>query len=113
MASLSLTPRLSTSCHSRRTGRGWLTSAPISRSYHPSEIVLGNALSALAAEHPRESYKLISKCGRYNSEGFDYSPANIETSVRRSLKRLQTSYLDCVCAFARAEASRPVFGRPA
>lgn len=60
--------------------------------------MLGNALSALAAEHPRESYKLISKCGRYNSDGFDYSPINIEASVRRSLKRLQSGYLDCVCA---------------
>jgi len=75
-----------------------LTAVFCTGSYHPSEIVLGNALAALSEERPRESYKLISKCGRYNSEGFDYSPANIETSIRRSLGRLQTSYLDVVCA---------------
>jgi D-arabinose 1-dehydrogenase len=72
--------------------------------------VLGNALAALSEERPRESYKLISKCGRYNSEGFDYSPANIETSIRRSLRRLQTSYLDVVCA---PPPPSPLDARPA
>ncbi|KAI0347003.1 Aldo/keto reductase [Trametopsis cervina] len=66
--------------------------------YGPSEIVLGTALKTLEAEFPRESYKLLTKCGRYGatSKDFDYSPATIRRSVQRSLNRLNTSYLDAV-----------------
>ncbi|KAL7412575.1 NADP-dependent oxidoreductase domain-containing protein [Mrakia frigida] len=64
--------------------------------YHPSEVVLGNCFRALKDEYPRESYKVITKTGRYAGDGFDYSPENIETSVRRSLRRLGCGYLDVV-----------------
>lgn len=68
-------------------------------SYHPSEIILGNCLKALKEEYPRETYKVITKCGQYSSDGFDYSPENIERSVRRSVDRLGCGYLDVVCAY--------------
>ncbi|TFK43310.1 Aldo/keto reductase [Crucibulum laeve] len=64
--------------------------------YGPSEIVLGNALDALKDEFPRESYQLMTKCGRYGVATFDYSPATIRASVQRSLERLKTNYLDTV-----------------
>ncbi|KAI0092548.1 Aldo/keto reductase [Irpex rosettiformis] len=66
--------------------------------YGPSEIVLGAALRALAPEFPRESYQLLTKCGRYGAtkEDFDYSPETIRKSVERSLARLNTTYLDVV-----------------
>ncbi|GLB33447.1 putative aldo keto reductase [Lyophyllum shimeji] len=64
--------------------------------YGPSEIVLGNALQALKSEFPRSSYKLMTKCGRYGTSDFDYSPARIRASVKNSLERLQTDYLDVV-----------------
>ncbi|EPT03107.1 hypothetical protein FOMPIDRAFT_91744 [Fomitopsis schrenkii] len=66
--------------------------------YGESEIVLGTALKALAHDFPRSSYKLMTKCGRYGSPraDFDYSPATLRASVARSLKRLNTSYLDAV-----------------
>lgn len=70
---------------------------PFDNSYHPSEGILGNALDALKEEYPRSSYRISSKCGRYNSDGFDYSPSNIEASVRRSLRLLKCGYLDIVC----------------
>ena len=40
----------------------------------------------------------MTKCGRYGSPraDFDYSPATIRASVERSLKRLNTTYLDAV-----------------
>lgn len=40
----------------------------------------------------------MTKCGRYGStpSEFDYSPATIRKSVERSLKRLNTTYLDTV-----------------
>ncbi|KAH9853872.1 Aldo/keto reductase [Lenzites betulinus] len=66
--------------------------------YGPSEIVLGTALKVLELEFPRSSYKLITKCGRYGftQAEFDYSPATIRASVKRSLERLHTDYLDTV-----------------
>ncbi|EJU06462.1 Aldo/keto reductase [Dacryopinax primogenitus] len=62
--------------------------------YGDSEVVLGQCLQALAGEFPRSSYKIITKCGRYGSDEFDYTPSTIRKSVLRSLKRLGTSYLD-------------------
>lgn len=78
----------------RRAAR--LTPAP---HYHPSEIILGNALAALKDEYPRESYTLITKAGKYGPRvaDHDYSPDVIKASVERSLRRLQTDYLDVVC----------------
>ncbi|KAF9482004.1 Aldo/keto reductase [Pholiota conissans] len=64
--------------------------------YGPSEIVLGNVLHALRDEFPRSSYKLMTKCGRYGTSTFDYSPKTIRESVHRSLDRLKTDYLDAV-----------------
>lgn len=66
--------------------------------YGESEIVLGAALKALEPDFPRSSYKLMTKCGRYGSTraDFDYSPATLRASVQRSLKRLNTTYLDAV-----------------
>ncbi|KAI0069162.1 Aldo/keto reductase [Artomyces pyxidatus] len=64
--------------------------------YDSSEIVLGTALKALELEFPRSSYQLITKCGRYGADYFDYSPETIRKSVKRSLTRLHTTYLDVV-----------------
>jgi D-arabinose 1-dehydrogenase len=63
-----------------------------------SEIVLGAALHALAADYPRASYQLMTKCGRYGpvAANFDYSAAAVRRSVARSLARLRTDYLDAV-----------------
>ena len=38
----------------------------------------------------------MTKCGRYGTAKFDYSPATIRESVTRSLERLKTDYLDTV-----------------
>ncbi|KZT55334.1 Aldo/keto reductase [Calocera cornea HHB12733] len=62
--------------------------------YGDSEVVLGQCLQALTSEFPRSSYKIITKCGRYGADEFDYTPATIRKSVMRSLKRLGTDYLD-------------------
>lgn len=66
--------------------------------YDNSEIILGTALNLISSEFPRSSYKLISKVGRYGPEAsdFDYTPETLRASVRRSLRRLHTPYLDVV-----------------
>ncbi|KAF8631167.1 hypothetical protein AX15_002506 [Amanita polypyramis BW_CC] len=64
--------------------------------YGNSEIVLGNILKALEPEFPRSSYQLMTKCGRYGQNIFDYSAQSIRESVKNSLRRLQTDYLDTV-----------------
>ncbi|KAI0477168.1 Aldo/keto reductase [Xylariaceae sp. FL0804] len=66
--------------------------------YGPSEVILGNALAhpTVAARHPRASYFLVTKAGRIAGDEFDYSPAWVRHSVRRSLARLHTDYLDLV-----------------
>ncbi|KAL0949816.1 hypothetical protein HGRIS_009851 [Hohenbuehelia grisea] len=38
----------------------------------------------------------MTKCGRYGPQSFDYSPKTIRESVKRSLERLNTDYLDTV-----------------
>ena len=60
--------------------------------------MLGTALKALESEFPRGAYKLLTKVGRYGPDAtdFDYSPTTIRRSVRRSLQRLHTQYLDVV-----------------
>ncbi|KZL68376.1 l-galactose dehydrogenase [Colletotrichum incanum] len=66
--------------------------------YGPSEVLLGDALAAhtAATNIPRESYVLVTKAGRIAGNEFDYSPAYVRYSVLRSLKRLNTTYLDLV-----------------
>ncbi|KDR83499.1 hypothetical protein GALMADRAFT_219326 [Galerina marginata CBS 339.88] len=64
--------------------------------YGRSEIVLGNILQTIREEFPRSSYKLMTKCGRYGVATFDYSPSRIRESVKSSLERLKTEYLDAV-----------------
>lgn len=60
--------------------------------------MLGTALKALETEFPRGTYKLLTKVGRYgpSATDFDYTPTTIRRSVRRSLQRLHTEYLDVV-----------------
>lgn len=38
----------------------------------------------------------MTKCGRYGYDAFDYSPQIIRESVKNSLQRLQTDFLDTV-----------------
>ncbi|KAJ5160366.1 uncharacterized protein N7482_007370 [Penicillium canariense] len=66
--------------------------------YHPSEILLGEALSHpdVAPHYSRDQYLLMTKVGRITATQFDYSPAWVRQSVMRSLQRLRTQYLDVV-----------------
>ncbi|KAJ5127387.1 hypothetical protein N7448_008166 [Penicillium atrosanguineum] len=66
--------------------------------YGPAEELLGRALASefVQFNFPRESYRLLTKVGRIASASFDYSPTWIKHSVRRSLRRLHTEYLDVV-----------------
>lgn len=66
--------------------------------YGPAEELLGRALATdfVQSHFPRESYHILTKVGRVASSTFDYSPSWIRHSVRRSLHRLHTSYLDVV-----------------
>ncbi|KAJ5166652.1 D-arabinose 1-dehydrogenase [Penicillium canariense] len=66
--------------------------------YGPAEELLGRALATdfVQTNFPRGSYRLLTKVGRISGASFDYSPAWIRHSVRRSLRRLHTEYLDVV-----------------
>jgi aryl-alcohol dehydrogenase-like predicted oxidoreductase len=66
--------------------------------YGPAEEILGTALSTeLVRKHyPREQYYILTKVGRVLANSFDYSPAWVRYSVKRSCKRLRTDYLDVV-----------------
>lgn len=66
--------------------------------YGPSEELLGDALARLTADGKivRENYYVCTKVGRIRLDEFDYSPEWVEKSVRRSLQRFQTDYLDVV-----------------
>lgn len=66
--------------------------------YGPAEELLGRALATdfVQTNFPRASYRLLTKVGRIAGASFDYSPTWIRHSVRRSLRRLHTSYLDVV-----------------
>lgn len=66
--------------------------------YGPSEELLGAALNTELArkDFPRSEYLLLTKVGRIGGEEFDYSPEWIRYSIRRSLERLHTKYLDLV-----------------
>jgi D-arabinose 1-dehydrogenase len=66
--------------------------------YGPSEEILGRALATPEVKNsfPREDYYIITKVGRIAGSEFDYSPDWIQYSVKRSLERLNTTYLDVV-----------------
>ncbi|KAJ2888199.1 hypothetical protein GGI21_003387 [Coemansia aciculifera] len=66
--------------------------------YGDSEIKLGQALFELKDEYPRSSYHICTKVGRYGycKSDFDYSAERISESVRESMRRLYTDYLDIV-----------------
>lgn len=66
--------------------------------YGPSESLLGTALDTewVRSNVPRRELHIITKAGRVAANEFDYSPAGIHASVRRSLERLRTPYLDLV-----------------
>lgn len=66
--------------------------------YHPSEELLGEALSHpdITDNYSRDQYLLMTKVGRISATHFDYSPAWVRQSVTRSLQRLHTRYLDVV-----------------
>jgi aryl-alcohol dehydrogenase-like predicted oxidoreductase len=66
--------------------------------YGPAEDLLGAALDTdiVRSHFPRSSYHILTKVGRLASSEFDYSPSWVRHSVRRSLRRLRTSYLDVV-----------------
>ena len=66
--------------------------------YGPSEEILGAALDTefVRKNFPRSEFFLITKCGRVTSDEFDFSKGWIRQSIRSSLERLKTSYLDLV-----------------
>jgi D-arabinose 1-dehydrogenase len=58
--------------------------------YANSETILGRALRVLQPEHPRSSYYIFTKCGRYGPKcsQFDYSPRRVRRSVEESIVKL-------------------------
>ena len=66
--------------------------------YGPAEKLLGAALGTpeICDLVSRDEYFLLTKIGRVSGSEFDYSPAWIRESIRRSLRRLNTNYLDVV-----------------
>ena len=66
--------------------------------YGPAEKILGHALATdyVRSNHPRESYRILTKVGREGGAAFDYSPEWVRLSIQRSLQRLHTDYLDVV-----------------
>ena len=66
--------------------------------YGPSEELLGKALAApfVRDNFSRAEYFILTKVGRIASSEFDYSIPWVRQSVRTSLERLETQYLDVV-----------------
>lgn len=66
--------------------------------YGPSEELLGCALKRLTEDGKihRKNYYICTKVGRLQLDDFDYSAKWVETSIRRSLERFHTDYLDVV-----------------
>ncbi|OAA57598.1 Aldo/keto reductase [Niveomyces insectorum RCEF 264] len=66
--------------------------------YEPSEKLLGQALAdpEIADRYVRSDYVLMTKVGRTGPATYDYTPASVQESVRRSLAFLKTDYLDVV-----------------
>jgi D-arabinose 1-dehydrogenase len=79
--------------------------------YGPSEVVIGAILQKLAAEFPRATYRIMTKCGR-EGQSFDYKPQSIRASVMRSLRRLSTTYLDVVLLHDIEHVASPVWPIP-
>lgn len=79
--------------HAFKSGINALDTSPY---YGNSEVFIGQALKELALEFPRENYYISTKVGRLGLDEFNYSPDWIEESVERSLRRLNTLYLDVV-----------------
>ncbi|OMJ22090.1 L-galactose dehydrogenase [Smittium culicis] len=76
-------------------GINWLDTSPY---YGNSESVVGQALEKIYKDHPRESFYISTKIGRYGyfKKDFDYSAKRTRMSVMSSLEKLKTSYLDFV-----------------
>lgn len=71
-------------------------------SYNSSEELIGQAVS-----NRRQDYYLFSKCGEGKTVGLEYpdwDPRNVRPSAERSLKRLQTDYLDLMLIHSCTEA---------
>ncbi|KAF9931186.1 hypothetical protein FBU30_010629 [Linnemannia zychae] len=68
--------------------------------YGNSEHILGKALASISETHPRETYYLSTKIGRYGPKKveFDYSKERVRQSIEESMRRMHTSYLDIVYA---------------
>ncbi|KAF2133114.1 L-galactose dehydrogenase (L-GalDH) [Dothidotthia symphoricarpi CBS 119687] len=66
--------------------------------YGPSEQLLGDALATPSVKEafPRNSYMILTKVGRVGGAEFDYSKEWVRQSIKRSLERLHTDYLDLV-----------------
>lgn len=82
----------------KRAFQSGLRAIDTSAYYHPSEILLGEALSHpdITSQYSRDQYLLMTKVGRITATQFDYSPTWVRQSVLRSLQRLHTRYLDVV-----------------
>jgi aryl-alcohol dehydrogenase-like predicted oxidoreductase len=55
-----------------------------------AETMLGKALQGL----PRDRYVLMTKCGRYGADAFDFSPKRLQQSLDESLRLLQQDHVD-------------------
>lgn len=75
-----------------------ITALDTSPYYGPSEILVGDSLKELneRGKWTRNKYFICTKAGRIRLNEFDYSPKNIKESIDRSLRRLNTDYLDLV-----------------
>ena len=77
--------------------------------YGPAEELLGQALDTdfVHDRFPRSDYFLLTKVGRIGGSEFDYSAGWVRKSIKRSLERLKTEYLDVVychdCEFVSSE----------
>ncbi|MFL6449785.1 MAG: aldo/keto reductase [Bryobacteraceae bacterium] len=58
-----------------------------------AESRLGRALSG-----KRDKVVLATKCGRYDTDGFDFSAVRVRSSVDESLRRLRTDFVDLLQA---------------
>lgn len=54
----------------------------------------------------------MTKCGRYGLDSFDYSPTTIRETVKQSLERLKTDYLDVVYLHDVEFVCAPMAARP-
>lgn len=66
--------------------------------YGPAEELLGAALDTdfVHSNVPRDDIFILTKVGRISGDEFDYSKEWVRASVKRSLERLRTGYLDVV-----------------